>query len=202
MRKANVIGLSVATSFYMMCGCFGYAAFGKDTPDNLLTGFGFYEPFWLVDMANLFIVIHLVGAYQVFIQPVFSAFEQWARSKWPDSDFVMGEHHVEICPLRINFLRLTWRTAFVILATLVAMIMPFFNSVLAFLGALGYWPLTVYFPIEMYIAKKKIPKWSCRWLGLELINLVCLIVALAAACGSIQGLSKALSIYEPFKVKE
>lgn len=49
----------------MMCGCLGYAAFGNSAPGNMLTGFGFYEPFWLVDLANIFIVIHLVGAYQV-----------------------------------------------------------------------------------------------------------------------------------------
>ncbi|KAL7187677.1 hypothetical protein ACSBR1_037688 [Camellia fascicularis] len=65
MKKANVMALLTTTTFYMMCGCFGYAAFGDRAPGNLLTGFGFYEPFWLVDMANIFIVVHLVGAYQV-----------------------------------------------------------------------------------------------------------------------------------------
>ncbi|EEC83579.1 hypothetical protein OsI_29240 [Oryza sativa Indica Group] len=34
-------------------------------------GFGFYESFWLLDVANVSIVVHLVGAYQVFIQPIF-----------------------------------------------------------------------------------------------------------------------------------
>ncbi|KAI4987803.1 hypothetical protein ZWY2020_028561 [Hordeum vulgare] len=53
-----------AMAFYVMCGCMGYAAFGNDAPDNLLTGFSFYEPFWLVDVANATIVVHLVGAYQ------------------------------------------------------------------------------------------------------------------------------------------
>ena len=43
----------------------GYAAFGDNSPGNLLTGFGFYNPYWLLDIANLAIVIHLVGAYQV-----------------------------------------------------------------------------------------------------------------------------------------
>ena len=65
MKKANTIAVFITTIFYMMCGCFGYAAFGNSAPGNMLTGFGFYEPFWLVDLANIFIVIHLVGAYQV-----------------------------------------------------------------------------------------------------------------------------------------
>lgn len=68
MKKASVSAIVVTTFFYLACGCFGYAAFGNDTPGNLLTGFGFYEPFWLVDFANACIIMHLIGGYQVNIQ--------------------------------------------------------------------------------------------------------------------------------------
>jgi amino acid permease len=67
MKKASFIGVVVTTMFYISVGCAGYAAFGDHAPGNLLTGFGFYNPFWLVDIANICIVIHLVGAYQVLI---------------------------------------------------------------------------------------------------------------------------------------
>ncbi|KAJ0102424.1 hypothetical protein Patl1_03715 [Pistacia atlantica] len=50
MKKASTIAIFVTTFFYLLCGSFGYAAFGDDTPGNLLTGFGFYEPYWLVEM--------------------------------------------------------------------------------------------------------------------------------------------------------
>ena len=54
----------------MLCGFLGYAAFGENAPGNLLTGFGFCEPYWLIDFANACIVVHLVGAYQVrFFSP-------------------------------------------------------------------------------------------------------------------------------------
>ncbi|THG10294.1 hypothetical protein TEA_010554 [Camellia sinensis var. sinensis] len=205
MKKANVMALLTTTTFYMMCGCFGYAAFGDRAPGNLLTGFGFYEPFWLVDMANIFIVVHLVGAYQVFSQPVFSAVESWANMRWSKSTFVMGEYPMAIgnkFKFNANFFRLTWRTIFVILATTLAMALPFFNDILALLGAIGYWPLTVFFPVEMYIAKRRIRRWTNRWLGLQLINVVCFLVALAATCGSIQGLSKAFNANKPFQAKE
>ena len=43
----------------------GYAAFGNDAPSNLLTGFGFYNPWWLLDLANLCVVIHIIGTWQV-----------------------------------------------------------------------------------------------------------------------------------------
>lgn len=65
MKTATTIGISASTLFYMLCGLLGYAAFGNNAPGNYLTGFGFYDPFWLVDIANLCIVIHLLGAYQV-----------------------------------------------------------------------------------------------------------------------------------------
>jgi amino acid permease len=64
MKKATRASIAITTLFYLCCGCFGYAAFGDGTPGNLLTGFGFYEPYWLIDLANLAIVLHLLGGYQ------------------------------------------------------------------------------------------------------------------------------------------
>jgi amino acid permease len=65
MKKATVVSIIVTTVFYILCGCMGYAAFGDHAPGNLLTGFGFYNPYWLLDIANFAIVVHLIGAYQV-----------------------------------------------------------------------------------------------------------------------------------------
>ena len=65
MKQASLAGISISTLFYMSCGLLGYAAFGDTAPGNILAGFGFFEPFWLIDLANIFVVIHLTGAYQV-----------------------------------------------------------------------------------------------------------------------------------------
>ncbi|KAH6835797.1 amino acid permease 8 [Perilla frutescens var. hirtella] len=202
MKKANAVAVWTTTAFYMMCGCFGYAAFGNNAPGNLLTGF--YEPFWLVDLANACVVLHLFGAYQVCAQPIFNVVELWSKKKFPKSKFVTAEYSIGIgkCKFDLNFWRLIWRSLFVALATVLALMLPFFNDVLAFLGAIGYWPMTVFFPIEIYITKNKIRRWTSRWLGLQLINTVCLLVAVVAACGSIQGFTKALKTYTPFKFKE
>ncbi|KAE8677252.1 putative amino acid permease 7 [Hibiscus syriacus] len=85
MKKASVIAIVITTLFYLCCGCFGYAAFGNNTPGNLLTGFGFYKPYWLVDFANACIVLHLVGGYQIFSQPVFAFAERRFTDKFPNS---------------------------------------------------------------------------------------------------------------------
>ncbi|KAH7520540.1 hypothetical protein FEM48_Zijuj08G0154800 [Ziziphus jujuba var. spinosa] len=76
MKRANLISTTVTTIFYMLCGCLGYEAVGNLAPANLLTGFAFHNPFWLLDIANIAIVVHLLGAYQVFSQPIFAFAEK------------------------------------------------------------------------------------------------------------------------------
>ena len=202
MKKASLISVTVTTLFYMLCGCFGYAAFGDLSPGNLLTGFGFYNPYWLLDIANAAIVIHLIGAYQVYCQPLFAFVEKTASEWFPESEFISREINVPIpgCkPYKLNLFRLVWRTIFVIATTVISMLMPFFNDVVGILGAFGFWPLTVYFPVEMYIAQKKIPKWSTRWLCLQILSVACLIISIAAAAGSFAGVVTDLKSYNPFK---
>lgn len=203
MKKASLISTVVTTIFYVLCGCMGYAAFGDLAPGNLLTGFGFYNPFWLLDIANAAIVIHLVGAYQVYCQPLFAFVEKWGAAKWPDSAFITKERPINIPGLRqpynVNMFKLIWRSLFVLLTTLISMLLPFFNDIVGILGAFGFWPLTVYFPVEMYIAQKKIRRWSVRWICLQMLSGGCLVISLAAAAGSVAGVVLDLKVYKPFK---
>lgn len=202
MKKATLFSIILTTIFYLLCGCMGYAAFGDLAPGNLLTGFGFYNPYWLLDIANVAIVVHLVGAYQVYCQPLFAFVEKWSARKWPKSDFVTAEYEVPI-PFygvyQLNFFRLVWRTIFVMLTTLIAMLMPFFNDVVGLLGSMGFWPLTVFFPIEMYISQKKIGRWTSQWIGLQILSMTCLMITIAAAVGSVAGVVLDLKTYKPFK---
>ncbi|KAJ6792486.1 putative amino acid permease 3 [Iris pallida] len=202
MKKATLLSVVVTTIFYMLCGCMGYAAFGDLAPGNLLTGFGFYNPYWLLDIANAAIVIHLVGAYQVYCQPLFAFIEKWALKNWPNSKLITKEVYVPLSStrsVRLSLFRLTWRTTFVVGTTVISMLLPFFNDVVGFLGALGFWPLTVYFPVEMYVIQKNVPKWSTRWVCLQMLSLACLIISVAAAVGSIAGVLGDLKTYKPFK---
>ncbi|KAJ0237628.1 Amino acid transporter [Hirschfeldia incana] len=204
MKKATLAGVGTTTFFYILCGCMGYAAFGNRAPGDFLTDFGFYEPFWLIDVGNACIVVHLIAAYQVFAQPIFQLVENKCNKAWPENNFINKEHSMSIPFLgkwgkwRINFFRLVWRTAYVILTTFVAVIFPFFNSILGLIGAATFWPLTVYFPVEMHISQRKIKKYSMKWNALKLLVSVCLIVSLLAAIGSIVGLIKSVKEYKPF----
>ncbi|XP_042481646.1 amino acid permease 3-like [Macadamia integrifolia] len=190
MRKATSISITVTTVFYMLCGCMGYAAFGDKAPGNLLTGFGYFSAYWVLDIANVAIVVHLIGAYQVYCQPLFAFVENWSKNKWRNSDFIGKECELPI-PIygcyELNLFRLIWRTVFVVATTAIASLLPFFKDVVGILGALGFWPLTVYFPVEMFIVEKKIERWTSEWLGLQILSLACLLITIVAAFGSIAG---------------
>jgi amino acid permease len=194
MRRATSMGISVTTAFYMLCGCLGYSAFGNGASGNILTGFGFYEPFWLVDLANACIVVHLVGGFQVFVQPLFAAVEGAVAARWPAT---AREHGAA----RLNVFRLVWRTAFVAVITLLAILMPFFNSILGILGSIAFWPLTVFFPVEMYIRQRKVPRFSTKWAALQSLSFVCFLVTVAACAASVQGVLESLKTYVPFKTR-
>ncbi|KAB2086059.1 hypothetical protein ERO13_A04G002100v2 [Gossypium hirsutum] len=194
MKTASMIAIFVTTFFYLCCGCFGYAAFGNNTPGNLLTGFGFYEPYWLIDFANACIVLHLVGGYQIFSQPVFAFVERWFTNKFPGSGFVNNFYTIKLPLLpsfQMNPLKICFRTAYVASTTVIAMIFPYFNQVLGVLGALNFWPLAIYFPVEMYFVQKKIQPWTRKWVVLRTFSFFCLLVTIVGLIGSIQGLISA-----------
>ncbi|KHN34852.1 Amino acid permease 8, partial [Glycine soja] len=90
MKRANVLGVTAMAILFLLCSGLGYAAFGDNTPGNILTGFT--EPFWLVALGNGFIVIHMIGAYQVMGQPFFRIVEIGTNIAWPNSDFINKEY--------------------------------------------------------------------------------------------------------------
>ncbi|KAI3688454.1 hypothetical protein L2E82_46047 [Cichorium intybus] len=191
MKKTSSIAVFITASVYICCGASGYAAFGDATPGNLLTGFGFYEPYWLVDFANACIVLHLVGGYQIFSQTLFAIVERWYVEKFPESIFTwdVGSLNFLLLPeFRVNPLRLCFRTSYVVLTMAVALLFPYFNQVLAFSGSIFFWPLTIYFPVEMYFVHKRLVPWTRKWILLRIYSFFCLLVTIFTLSGSLQGL--------------
>ncbi|KAF5781334.1 putative amino acid transporter, transmembrane domain-containing protein [Helianthus annuus] len=185
MTKASRIAVFTTTVFYLCCGGFGYAAFGNSTPGNILTGFGFYEPYILIDFANACVFLHLVGGYQVFSQTLYAIVERSCSERYPESEFIKDFH---IWKIRMNPLRLCFRTSYVVLTTSLAMLFPYFNEVVAFSGSVTFWPLVVYFPVEMYIVHKKVVPWTVKWCFLRVFIILCLFVAMFVFVGSVQGI--------------
>ncbi|KAJ6422952.1 hypothetical protein OIU84_023978 [Salix udensis] len=191
MKKASMVAIFLTTLFYLLCGCFGYAAFGNNTPGNLLTGLGFYEPYWLIGFANACIVLHLVGGYQLFSQPVFTFVERWSSKKFPRSGFLNNFYSIKLPLLpsfHINLFRICFRTAYVLSTTAIATVFPYFNQVLGLLGAFNFWPLAIYFPVEMYFVRNKVEAWTRKWVVLRTFSFVCFLVSFVGLIGSIEGI--------------
>ncbi|WOL17905.1 amino acid permease 8 [Canna indica] len=204
MKRATLYGVSITTIFYVSLGCIGYAAFGNSSPGNILTGF--QEPFWLVDIANIAVLIHLLGAYQVYAQPIYGKYEAWLAKKWPGSAFFNKVYTIEIPPLkgreiRFTMCKLILRTIIVIVTTVISLMLPFFNSIMGLIGALGFWPSTVYYPITVYMVQAKIKRGQQKWVALQCLSIATLVVSVLAAIGSVVGIVQSLKHVTLFKVE-
>ncbi|XP_058742801.1 probable amino acid permease 7 [Vicia villosa] len=191
MKKASTISVAITTFFYLCCGCAGYAAFGDNTPGNLLTGFGSSRFQWLVNFTNACIVIHLVGSYQVYCQPLFGNAESWLRFRFTESEFVNHTYTLKLPLLpafELSFLSLSFRTAYVASTVLIAMIFPYFNQILGVLGSISFWPLTIYFPVEIYLSRSNTDSWTAKWIMLQTFNIFGLVFGLFTLVGCIRGI--------------
>ena len=68
MRKSIFSSIVFISGLKLAIGCLGYSAFGQQVPVNILTKkgtVGFYNPDWLVDIANVCVVVRIMGSFQV-----------------------------------------------------------------------------------------------------------------------------------------
>lgn len=65
MWKGVIIAYVVIAVCYLPVALVGYAMFGNAVDENILLSLG--KPVWLIAMANMFVVVHLIGSYQVYI---------------------------------------------------------------------------------------------------------------------------------------
>lgn len=128
---------------------------------------------------------------QVFSQPLFANIEHLIQSRFPNSEFVNRTYALPL-PLmpdfELNFLRIAFRTACVALSVIVAMIFPYLNLILGVLGGLNFWPLAIYFPVEMYMRISNIEVWTTRWVMLRAFGIFCFLLGYFACLGSIEGI--------------
>ncbi|RVW47834.1 Lysine histidine transporter 1 [Vitis vinifera] len=93
------------------------------------------KPRWLIAAADLFVVIHVIGSYQIYAMPVFDMLET----------LLVKKLHFTPC----FRLRLITRTLYVAFTMFIAMLIPFFGSLLGFLGGLVFAPTTYFICIVL-----------------------------------------------------
>lgn len=185
MKRTVNYAVTVMTLFYMAVAIAGYMAYGNDVAGNVLNSF--VDPRWLVDMANIMVIVHMVPAYQVWSQPFFFYIEDNLPLWWPSRPALF----------RGWSFRLWFRPLYVVIVTVLSICMPFFSYIIGLVGAIGFWPTTVHFPVRMWIAVFNPSPRKKLWL--EFLNVFCAIVTLFALIGAIQSIIVAWSSFTFFE---
>lgn len=79
MMKGVVFAYAIVALCYLPVAFVGYAVFGSSVEDNVLISLE--KPAWLIITANAFVVVHVIGSYQVFAMPVFDMVESFLVKK-------------------------------------------------------------------------------------------------------------------------
>ncbi|KAL8137367.1 hypothetical protein V2J09_003368 [Rumex salicifolius] len=158
MWKGVIVAYIVVALCYFPVALVGYYIFGNKVNDNILISLE--KPVWLIAMANLFVVIHVIGSYQIYAMPVFDMLET-------------------VLVKKLHFkpswtLRFFTRNIYVGFTMFVAMTFPFFGGLLGFFGGFAFAPTTYFLPCIMWLAIYKPRRYSLSWLA----NWVCIVLGL------------------------
>ncbi|OQU77739.1 hypothetical protein SORBI_3009G095640 [Sorghum bicolor] len=184
-KKPMWLGVVVAYAIVALCyfcvAFAGYYAFGNSVEPNVLISLD--KPRWLIAAANLMVVVHVVGSYQVYAMLVFDMIET-----------VLVMKHKFTPGIR---LRLIARSAYVAATMFVGMTFPFFDGLLGFFGGFGFAPTTYYIPCIIWLMLRKPKKYSQSWF----INIICIVIGvLLTLISPIGGLRQIILDAKSFKL--
>ncbi|PIA51348.1 hypothetical protein AQUCO_01100284v1 [Aquilegia coerulea] len=158
-KKPMMMGVTVAYLIVALCyfpvAIIGYWMFGNEVEDNILLSL--QKPSWLIILANIFVIVHVIGSYQVFAMPVFDMLETLLVKKWR-------------CTPGLP-LRLIARSAYVAFTMVVGICVPFFGGLLGFLGGFAFAPTSYFIPCICWLSIAKPKKFGLSWC----INWLCIV---------------------------
>ncbi|PSS30161.1 Lysine histidine transporter like [Actinidia chinensis var. chinensis] len=156
MWRGVIVAYIVVALCYFPVALIGYWIFGNKVEDNILMSLE--KPTWLIAMANMFVVIHVIGSYQIYAMPVFDMIE---------TVLVKKLHFKPSTPLRFIS-----RTVYVAFTMFVGITFPFFGGLLGFFGGFAFAPTTYFLPCIMWLAIYKPRRFSLSWIA----NWICIIL--------------------------
>ncbi|KAI0528941.1 hypothetical protein KFK09_001485 [Dendrobium nobile] len=158
MWRGVVVAYIIVALCYFPVALVGYWAFGNAVEDNVLISLE--KPRWLIAMANMMVVVHVIGSYQIYAMPVFDMLETLLVKKL---HFPPG-----------FALRLIARSTYVAITMFLGMTFPFFSGLLGFFGGFAFAPTTYFLPCVMWLCIYKPRKFSLSWIT----NWICIILGL------------------------
>ncbi|ERN06802.1 hypothetical protein AMTR_s00005p00198670 [Amborella trichopoda] len=156
MWKGCVVAYIVVALCYFPVSLIGYWAFGNKVEENILLSLN--KPRWLIAAANMFVVVHVIGSYQIYAMPVFDMLETVLVKKLKYTPSIV--------------LRLITRSSYVAFTCFVAISLPFFGGLLGFFGGFAFAPTTYFLPCVMWLAVYKPKRFSFSWIA----NWFCIIL--------------------------
>lgn len=165
---------------YFPVAFIGYWAFGQAATDNVIVALE--KPTWLIAIANLMVVIHVIGSYQVYAMPVFDMLEEATVRR------------LKIPPGII--LRIVVRSAYVATTLFIGVTFPFFGDLLGFLGGFGFTPTTFILPCVFWLKMKKPKRFSFSWLVNWTGIIVGAVVMVASTTGGMRNIIADSSTYK------
>ncbi|XP_076905728.1 lysine histidine transporter 2-like [Bidens hawaiensis] len=167
---------------YFPVAIIGYYIFGNKVDDNILITLD--HPPWLIAMANMFVIIHIIGGYQIFSMPVYDMIETY---------LVKSRKFRPSAPLRF-----TVRTSFVVFTAFVAITIPFFGGLLGFFGGFALAPTSYYLPCVIWLILKRPRKWSLSWCTNWFCIVFGVLLMVLAPIGALRSLIKSAGNYKIF----
>lgn len=171
MMKGISVSYIIVILAYYSVAIAGYAAYGSAVKEDVLLSIT--QPSWLVQLADMMVVIHVAAGYQVFAMPIFDAIETGIRRK------LVPAYIGSIKPV---IMRLVVRSTYVVMTTVVACLLPFFGDLMGLIASIGLMPVTFILPPIMWLAVKKRMGME-RWVNIGIIA-GCSALAVLAFIGS------------------
>ncbi|OIW00281.1 hypothetical protein TanjilG_27532 [Lupinus angustifolius] len=147
MWKGMIVAYIIVALCYFPVSVLGYWAFGNSVDDNILISL--QKPRWLIATANIFVVIHVIGSYQIYAVAVFDTVESFLVKK------------MKFKPTW--FLRFISRNVYVSLTMFLGITFPFFGGLLGFLGGFVFAPTTYFLPCIIWLMIRKPKRFSLSW---------------------------------------
>ncbi|XP_027187522.1 lysine histidine transporter 1-like isoform X3 [Cicer arietinum] len=147
MWRGVVVAYIIVAFCYFPVAIIGYLVFGNEVKDNILISLE--KPKWLIATANLFVVIHVIGSYQIYAMPVFDMIETLLVKKF------------KFEPNKL--VRFVVRNVYVAFTMFIAITFPFFDGLLGFFGGFVFAPTTYFLPCILWMAIKKPKKFGLSW---------------------------------------
>jgi hypothetical protein len=167
MWKGVVVAYVIIALQYFPVALVGYWALGNTVDDNILITLK--KPKWLIAIANMMVVLHVVGSYQVYAMPVFDMIEMVlvkklrfppglpvrlvARTAYVGNISEIHFFTLKLSPSENRDLNSTNKTnglqsiAVAAFTMFIAITFPFFGGLLGFFGGFAFAPTTYFVSI-------------------------------------------------------